>query len=193
MNWMTFISSIVESIIWPVTIMLLIIIFRDPIKEVVPLLKKFKFKSFEVDFERKISSISKKVERAQLPETSDAFNNISNINHNIISRFGDIKNINISSPRSAIIESWIMVEQLLRRLAENQEMNIYNGTSINILNELSNKNIISNDIFEICNELREIRNKAVHNSSFKVSDEKSNEYINLSFRVIAALKDKLKQ
>lgn len=189
---LTFISNIVSSIIWPLTIGVLLYLFKEPIEELLPLIKNLKYKGFEVKFAQQMSNINEKADNANLPDIDETYY-INSINRESIKWLSELKDINLYSTRTAIIESWVRVEKLIRKLGKAHLIDSSNKNTAYILKELFNKDIISNEIFDICNQLRKIRNKAVHTTNFNVNSESSKEYINLSFRVIAALKDKLKE
>ncbi|MGY8590239.1 hypothetical protein L0935_18570, partial [Paracidovorax citrulli] len=51
MDWLTFISKLIDSIAWPVAAVLLGLIFRKKLAELLPLLRKVKAGPLEAEFE----------------------------------------------------------------------------------------------------------------------------------------------
>lgn len=50
MEYLNFISSLVESMSWPIAIVLIVVLLRKPILKMIPNLRKLKYKNVEMDF-----------------------------------------------------------------------------------------------------------------------------------------------
>ncbi|MFD1956369.1 hypothetical protein ACFSL6_19840 [Paenibacillus thailandensis] len=188
MDWLTFVSEIVKTLAWPVSVLMIIILLKKPLTELIPSITKLKYKEFELDFDMELEEAEKIAEEARLPKTTDMINNqVMRVNSNAVERLSYIKDVNLRSSRDGIIDSWLLVEEALRKLAEKNEFRSINMPPMKILRDLSDNKVITHELFEICDRLYRIRNEAVHNRTFKVSPNKSNEYINLTFRVLASL------
>jgi len=57
MDWLTFFSKIIDSIIWPLVIIVAGIILRKPLSSLIPLLRKLKYKDFEAEFSKEVSEL----------------------------------------------------------------------------------------------------------------------------------------
>lgn len=62
MDWLTFISKIVEALAWPGVIALVVILFRSKLADLVPRLQQFKYKELEVLF----NTIQKQTEEEEV-------------------------------------------------------------------------------------------------------------------------------
>jgi hypothetical protein len=174
MDIYTFISSIVASIAWPLSIILIVWILRSPLYKLVPLLKKLKYKEFELEFNEVLKEID--------PTSSNSSSSKSEEPKNpAVQKFLALIEI---SPRAAIVEAWLNVETALI------ECGIRNGvfenstlpkSSAEAANLLFSKEVISSNQVEAFKNLQLLRNKAVHNQElFEVNENIAKEYVGKS-------------
>src|SRR4030042_6558797 len=106
MDLVTFISEIVNALAWPATVVVLLIGLRGHIGHLLPRLKKVKHKDTEVEFTEALSLVKGEAER-RLPtppkETGICIPTSLRVDHHLM-QLVDV------SPRSAILEAWIQVE-----------------------------------------------------------------------------------
>ncbi|ALV02603.1 hypothetical protein ACT17G_15140 [Bacillus velezensis] len=73
MNWMEFISSIIKSVIWPVSITIIVIKLKNPVSNLIKTLAKIKYKDWEFEFmiDKELDQISVQIDEAeQIKDTS---------------------------------------------------------------------------------------------------------------------------
>lgn len=193
MDWKTFFSNIISSAIWPIVVVIIVLLLREQINQLILSMKNLRYKELEVNFGDQASKINKYLEEANIPDSSEIINkSIRENNSELIEKINKIKDENSVSPRSAIIEAWLIVEDRLRNLADTYMIRP-NKTTLKITKELYDMNVISKELFEACDGLREYRNKAAHSINFEGHPAQSNDYINLTMRVASALTDKMKR
>ncbi len=54
MDTLEFIASIIDSLAWPLAIVVLIFILRMPLGKLIPFLERLKFKGLELDFTKRV-------------------------------------------------------------------------------------------------------------------------------------------
>ena len=105
MDIYTFIFKILESISWPVATIILVLILKRPIVELLKTYRalKFKYKDIEINFDRSIEEVSKKASEIASEEkiTLEAPESLKQM---------ELAKL---SPRGAILESWILLEELI--------------------------------------------------------------------------------
>jgi hypothetical protein len=52
-----FISSIVNSLAWPITVIIIILLLKHPIRDLIKRIGKLKIKDIEADFSKEISDV----------------------------------------------------------------------------------------------------------------------------------------
>lgn len=174
MDKFTFYSNIIDSLAWPITSLVIFVLFRKEIKKTISNVKKGKIGSAEFEFEKEVEVISETVSRkTQIPKLSIRDKEIAS-----------------ADPRSAIIKTWIEIEHLARRVFHKYGIS-YTGTShtpfLPCIKELEKKDIITFDDYMLIKELQILRNRAIHEEGFHPSVESAKQYIALSKQVKAKL------
>ena len=108
MDWLQFIASIIDSLAWPGAILAAVILLRRPLSALLPLLRRLKYKDFEVEFDRKVRKLREEAVAAlpPLPKT---------VPSQIPEETALIELVSVA-PRAAVLESWLLVESAARRV-----------------------------------------------------------------------------
>lgn len=101
MNKLEFISSIVNYLAWPFTVITLVIVLKQPIVKILSNLNKLTYNNLEMDFNNKLEEIETTLEEKQLPEGNYQVNN----------KDKEIITVAKISPPASITMSWSMVEK----------------------------------------------------------------------------------
>ncbi len=172
-----FISSLVNSLAWPISLVIILIIFRKYIIKIIPSIEKLKYKDFEVEFSKTMKELMDK-SKEDIEKQSIKENKLKISAENKLFGLVDI------SPRSAILESWLLVETAASKALQRKDPEMIKKTYMIAplrLGEYLNRNqLINANQLEIFNKLREIRNKAVHVSEAQFNVNEVTEYIKLS-------------
>ena len=168
---MEFLAQIVDSLAWPITVLILVIMLRSPLSELIPLLKKLKYKEFEVEFDRELDAISQATseakQEAEVPYIEMEPGYIEYMEATIV-----------SAPRAAIMESWIRLENTViettRRylLPENERIHLPTA-----LHALLASNAVSESNIKLIYDLRALRNKAVHELDFSITEKEARKFV----------------
>lgn len=177
MDWLTFISTIIDSIVWPSTVIFIIWLLKDNIVQLLPFIEKFKYKDFEIAFGKSIKELVEKSESEieKPPEGAEFTFSYSKQKQ-------DLFLLAELSPRSAILESWILVESAAMEIIRNKGL----ITSKKIIGPLTigqhlhRAEVLQPNQFQIYNKLRNLRNQAVHISETNFNIEEVKEYIDLA-------------
>ncbi len=171
MDNLTFISKVVDSLAWPVAVIVLVLILKNKLTDLVLNYRnlKFKYKEFEFDLNSKIESIEKEVPRFEHVQLND---------ESILEIEKLIKLAKIS-PRAAILESWIEFEFYLGGLLESIGIDrkrpgglfgkIVERPFNEILDILRENDLISPSSEEMIKELHSIRNSIVHSHDANIN------------------------
>jgi hypothetical protein len=168
MDTLTFISSILSSIAWPLTIVLLAYLFRNSIARILDSvrLKRIKRGDLQIEFEQKLTELKEKVDVAVPSKLHYA-----KPNKKLVApgdeRFlidNEIQAITNVNPAAGIALAWSHVERELSAAVSRL------GISADYARNPANKNIqllkesgyINQEIYGVLNDLRTLRNKAVH-------------------------------
>jgi hypothetical protein len=156
MDRLTFISNIVSAMAWPIAAVFIIFILKAPIVDLLRNIKRFRYKDAELDFKSAITELKEEEPRS---------------GKQIALAENQLKLVKLS-PRGAILEAWLELEETLACAAEKEgvartraggvsgkPVPLDPSTFAKLLTESSRLSASSYDRFQ---KLREIRNKAVH-------------------------------
>src|SRR5271157_6230693 len=101
MDWLNFLTNIVASLAWPCTIIIIIFLMRKPIRDLLPLLQRLKYKEFELEFGKRVEEVKEEIETA-LP--GEAQRILPSQEVEPLVKLAEI------SPSAAVLESWRSVE-----------------------------------------------------------------------------------
>ena len=174
-------EHIIEILVWPLTIIVIVMLLRTPLSELVPTLKKLKYKDLELEFEREAKNILAEAER-DLPEVIEEQKQRQRTTDILFSR-------SRVEPATEILESWRNLELNIRELAKDH--NIQGGRSTrSLINALESNKLITKEVSPIILDLAALRNKVAHTNEEAISYEVSSAFSSSTKRVIAVLKNR---
>lgn len=150
MDWLQFLSSIISSIAWPTAVVALACIMRKPLSKVMLLIRKLKYKEFQIDIGEQLEAVRDQVgaegEAPHLPVEEPPLS---------------FRSLAQTDPRAAVLSAWIPVETELRDIAMKMEMS-GKPTPMLLIRELYRAGVVDRVTFDTLEKLRRIRNAAVH-------------------------------
>lgn len=157
MGWKEFIASVVNSIIWPISLLLIIYWFRENLKILLGKISSFTFGSTSAKFSDDLSEITEQAEVNSELKTVPIYED------------DNIKELARINPSLSIIESFRKFENSLRTLYESKEFRSkYTGVKYavtpihQIIKYLVEKGLLNNSDYNTYMKLSNIRNKVVH-------------------------------
>jgi hypothetical protein len=170
MDFLTFISSLVQSLAWPAAIALIAFWFRGELRSLFPRLRRIKHKETEIEFIAEVERLKADVE-ADLP----AIPAPAEEDVDVLNRLAEIE------PRAAISEAYRRIELAAARAV--QRLNIPVDTSLRTpsryISMLSQKHLDPKRFRQV-DELRKLRNEAVHSDDFSLRGEPIKSYIDVA-------------
>lgn len=185
MDWLTFISKLIEALAWPVALLIGIILFRHEISDVVHWLKKLKFGSFEAEFEWEIKQLHREVEPSWHSLYSDYAKDSAPVN--ILKIIGLAK----TDPRAAVIEAWKGVDSAIVQVFENLSLSIHPDevtSPFAAIQAISRAQILNEKNITIYYELRSLYDRLSQQAGFTPSHQATLDYIELASHLEKALR-----
>lgn len=183
MNWLQFVASIVGSLAWPSVVFACVLILRKPLRDLLPLLQRLKYKEFELEFGKRIQEISAEVS-AELPPTPKSLPP-SPAEESAILRLAEV------SPRAAVLEAWREVESTALSAARKLGGDQFRNTTLtyHAIRFLEQSKKLDGGIVSLLRDLRGLRNQAAHAPEFALSAGSAVEYAAAAHRVASYLRD----
>jgi hypothetical protein len=178
MEWKEFAARVIDSLAWPTCVLALVLLLRQPIHGLVPLLQRLKYKDFEMEFGRRVEEIKDEV-ASELP-TEPSQKPLATVEDKILG-------LAEFSPRAAVLEAWREVEtaalaaaRRISKLPFDQRTHVYHA--FRLLESMPN---VDRSTTGALRELRALRNEAAHAPEFALTKQSAIEYA-MSAQAIAA-------
>jgi len=184
MDWLTFLSKIVEAIAWPGTVLVVIVLVRKELPAIARSLRRLKYKDLEIEFGESAKAVAAEVkeaipaptEPALLPAQSDV---------DARARLEATAEI---SPRATILEAWLLVEAaaadvIQKRVGPDSR---YLGPQ-RLRERLQQAEALNERQLWVFESLRRLRNEAVHVPEAQFTKEAVADYIDAAVRMAAHL------
>jgi hypothetical protein len=89
------------------------------------------------------------------------------------------------SPRTAIVEAWLVVEDEVLTAARGRGIPIKRGQPIpSLLSSLVNNGVITRGVASVIRRLNDVRNQAMHEDEFFVGGRDAREFVYLARRIV---------
>jgi len=175
MDVLTFISETIKSVAWPAAAIFLALMLKKPLTELIPLLRKLKYKELEMEFSEEVAEL--KAEAAASISPTEKLPTTETSTQNRL-----LQLVNFST-RAAIMEAWLEVESAATAAASS----FWNGPQHDALRNyprlgeyLLQCKVIDTKQLETFNKLKQLRNKAAHAEELNLSESDAKSYIELA-------------
>jgi hypothetical protein len=190
---LTFISELLKSVAWPVAVVAIVFLLRKHVNDLIPLLRKLKYKEFELEFGKEVKEIEAAVAEAIPP--SSTTRTTTTTTAGMSARPGEptmeerALELARISPRAAIFEAWRDIEIAALDLARRKQIPTPpNAQVLGVIRALVRANLLDDKMHEVIENLRSLRNKAVHHADFEVSVNATEDFVRSASRVAQYLR-----
>lgn len=177
------IVALISAISWPAAVVWIAYLFRADIRSLATRVSHLKYKDIEASFEKELSDTEAKIEiiTGQQPNALP--------DSELQSKIEQLQRIATISPRAAILESWILIEDAAGQSGFAQGTQVIRINSMLFVEWLIREGKLPTNSIEIVSSLRELRNKAAHLPDFSVSQEEAERYIKLAAKISTLIVD----
>lgn len=181
MDPLTFISKLIESLAWPGVVVAALLLFRGGLTELIPLLRRLKYKEFELDFERRLERLQQQVEPgAPEPARSDAP--------------AQLLNLARAAPRVGVIAAWLELEEELVKALGRRGFTLTDQQRFlpeRLIRAAISAQLIPENIARALRDLAELRNKALAAPDASLTADLAVQYASLAADVAAKLREQV--
>ncbi len=171
---MTSLVEILDIVIWPVTLVVVTMLLRKPISQLVPTLKKLKYKDLELEFEKEAGNILADAER-DLPEP------LPPPPKSLPAPKVEEPEIRFSrkrrEPADEVMSAWRGLELDLRKLGERAEVKSHRSIR-ELVSGLESAEMVHPEAVKLIMRMASFRNKVAHSDEEVVSAEAAEAYSN---------------
>ncbi len=181
MDTLTFTAEVIKALSWPTAVVLVAVMIRKPVIELLPFLRRLKYKEIELEFSKELAQLKSDIKASEPMTNQESARPARSASNN---RLLDIASISTSA---AILEAWSELESASVAVASSFWMQPLGDTLKNYskLGEyLLQCKVIDEKQLVIFNKLRTLRNKAAHAVDLNLSEEEARTYIELATSLI---------
>lgn len=197
MDTLTFIAHLVEALAWPASVVLLVFMLRNPLGELIPLLRKLRYREIEMEFSREIAEL--KAEALPAPKQPALPASISNdeqlaaeqLPDELSAKRDELIRMASFSTRVAIMEAWLEVEAAAVEVASSFWNSPPSDTFKNFprMGEyLLRCKVIDQNQLETFRRLQQLRNKAAHAQELDLNEDDARSYVELALALAAHIR-----
>ena len=187
MDWLTFISKVIEALAWPGVVAGLLLYLRKDLPRLIASLRKLKFKEVEVEFGEAAKKAAVETSAAvPLPAPDKSISGESE--RDIEQQLLMIAEI---SPRAAILEAWLRIERAAVAVIQKHGHTTLNATPgpLRLREGLENIGILTPPQVSAYDSLRRLRNEAVHTPDAEFTPVAVSNYVHAALSMAAYLED----
>lgn len=166
----TLASNIIESLAWPMTVLVVLALFRKELSSLFGRIRKGQFGDATVEFEVAVAAVEEMVQEKR--GTRKAAHVPARIEDHSLAE---------TDPRSAVIKAWLEVESHARSALQRKGLLDSRAAVGNRLTELAKlSHSLDDQDLMVFRELQIMRNKSVHDHDFRPSPESVLGYMRLA-------------
>ena len=162
--------KLLDVIKWPSVILVVVFLFRKPIRSLLPFVENVEYKNFKVNFRKKLILIREEVKEAGIEFETE------------IDKRTEIYKLVEISPTSAVIEVWKELETCARRKVEElapKETKFKNALRRPLV-YLEYTGALPPSIARTLRELQSLKNRATRSGEIEITKEDAIEYASLA-------------
>ncbi|WP_458110779.1 hypothetical protein M1E03_10595 [Bacillus sp. PK6-013] len=139
MDWLEFVSATVQSLAWPATLMMCVLLLKEPLSKRMKELIKLKYKDFELEFDKRLQKLVSVREK----------------------RLSGLTSVRSAPAGENMIESaWSDVHNVLRETASTFDQNAIRLEGDELIQMLHDHGMIQDDAASVLSELSALRRDA---------------------------------
>lgn len=171
---MTDFVALVSAISWPVAVVWIAYLFRRDVKSLLGRISHFKYNAVEASFKERLSETEEKLKEISAGQPSTLPGS------DLLSKIEQLQRIAAVSPRAAILESWILIENAAGQSGFVQGGQVPRINSMLFVEWLIREGKLPASSIDVVSSLRELRNEAAHLPDFWVSRDEAERYIKIA-------------
>lgn len=186
MSGLAFVASLVESLAWPTSVVLIVVTMRKPIAAAMTRLSKARVGPVEAEFEQGLAEV-----RHDLRHAPELATHTGDTPTPMLSLPEELTRLAAASPRAAVLEAFARIEARLRELLADAGVNVDDRQSGVALARIAHRHqLISDETLNAVEGLAVMRNLAAHSPTDDISLDKALDYLALADAMLYPLRRK---
>jgi len=185
--------KIIDIVIWPLTIIFVVFFLRKEIRKLLQRVSSLKYKDIEAKFEKELADVERKAKTTiDKPNIKKSFNNEPVYPEPYDEKYSQLLRIAEESPRAALLEGWVEVENAFYAAAKQFEVKSYSSKNIRkILAELIETGHYAKTVYPMVEDIYSLRNQAAHTPVFIPTEKQIKRYLQITIEMALTFKNPL--
>lgn len=191
MDTLTFAAEVIKAVVWPASLLILAFLLRKPLKELIPLLRRLRYKEVEIEFSREIAALKAKSLSEQPSGLPIAGVASAGLPKGLESKRLELLRMVPFSTRVAVMEAWLEVEVAASEVASSfwsQAPSDIFRSDTTLGEYLFKCRVINRDDLETFKRLRHLRNSAAHAQEIHLSEGDAMSYVEVAMSLAAKIR-----
>lgn len=172
--------KLLTGIAWPVAIIWVAFLFKTQVRQLIDRISQVKYGGVEANF----NAILAAAEATSFKIEKDSPSNPASTHPELASKLDQLRRIAIISPRAAIMEAWLLIEEAAGQSGFIQGASVPRVNVYLFVEELIRQNKLPAGTDALVTQMRELRNSAAHSiSDFELSHSEADRYLELAARM----------
>jgi len=167
-NWIKFL----DVSVWPITVLILALIFKGEFSKILTRMSKFKYKEIEASFDQELSIVEETTNETNKVISKDSSSVRDSYNY-ILERVLQLANV---SPRACVSEAWREVESVTISLMHAYNYNPRSVQISKVFRGILHDNGYPWSLYEDYRRLMKLRNQALHAGDFDLNKGEAERY-----------------
>ncbi|MBH2010700.1 MAG: hypothetical protein I8H71_13435 [Xanthomonadaceae bacterium] len=184
MDALPFTAEAIKALAWPIAVVLVALMIRRPVIELLPFLRRLKYKEIELEFSKELAQLKSEVTASEPATSQQPPPSAPSASSN------RLLNIAAISASAAILEAWSELESASVAVASSfwarPPSDVFKNARLG--EYLLQCKVIDEKQLAVFNKLRALRNKAAHAIDLNLSEEEARIYIELATSLIAHIR-----
>lgn len=180
---MELLVKLLTGIAWPIAVVWVAYLFKGELRSLLHRMSQLKYKDVEAKFELDLADAEAKVVQIEKASPSAA------PRPEISSKLEQLRRIADVSPRAAIMEAWVLVEDAAGRSGFVQGAAIPRVNPHLFVEELVRLGKLPTGSDSLLDQMRKLRNQAAHLPDFSLSQDEADRYLQLASRMSGLILD----
>jgi len=178
LDWRTFIAEVLKAIAWPAFLFFTVLVFRKPLLDLIPALRRLRFKEFELEFGRELLEAERWV--TALPVRPEVVRGAGTAPERL-------RHIATVAPTAAILEAWRDLEAAAADAAARRGFSVAGGIW-QLFAVLQSERILTEAQASAVDSLRRLRNKVAHTDDGGITEEQALRYVEIAASLAATIR-----
>jgi hypothetical protein len=187
MDNQTLLVQLVSALAWPLTVIIVALMFRQEIRKVASRLSTLSYGDMKAEFEKDLNKLEREVKELPIKESATKVEHKKS-DAETLDSYERLSRIAEISPRAAIMEAWRDIEVTTKQVTDAYGISTDGHIAgVRAIRELVRQHLLPESVVKVYEQMRGLRARAAHAPDFTITADEAKRYIDTAYRFHNAL------